>query len=166
MAFDKAWADETPFPPPDISSPKSNFANFSFTVSKSETATQFSPNLINQSNEIPGLGHNEIIKTWNPNKTREKSGDYLSICCHCLWRLHHLLRDSCFVHPQLLEPFWIRAARFIRWRWRQTGEQTARTISSFIFFLLRIRWKKRDLGGWFCKERIGDSGETTMEMVC
>lgn len=37
MALDKARAEETPFPPPDISSPKSSFANFAFIKSKSET---------------------------------------------------------------------------------------------------------------------------------
>jgi hypothetical protein len=37
MAFDNAKADETPFPPPDISSPKSNFANLSFINSISES---------------------------------------------------------------------------------------------------------------------------------
>lgn len=33
MALDKAKADETPFPPPDISSPRSNFENLSFICS-------------------------------------------------------------------------------------------------------------------------------------
>lgn len=33
IAFDKAKADETPFPPPDMSSPRSNFENFSFNSS-------------------------------------------------------------------------------------------------------------------------------------
>ena len=37
MAFDNAKADETPFPPPDISSPKSNLANLSFISSISES---------------------------------------------------------------------------------------------------------------------------------
>ncbi|CAI0423146.1 unnamed protein product [Linum tenue] len=37
MAFDNASAEETPFPPPDISSPRSNFANFSFICSISAT---------------------------------------------------------------------------------------------------------------------------------
>lgn len=40
IAFDRAKADETPFPPPDISSPRSNFANFSFINSISEMKKQ------------------------------------------------------------------------------------------------------------------------------
>ena len=36
IAFDNAKADETPFPPPDISSPKSNLANRSFICSISD----------------------------------------------------------------------------------------------------------------------------------
>lgn len=39
MAFDNAKADETPFPPPDISSPNSNLANLSFISSISESNT-------------------------------------------------------------------------------------------------------------------------------
>lgn len=35
IAFDRAKAEETPFPPPDISSPKSNLANLSFISSTS-----------------------------------------------------------------------------------------------------------------------------------
>lgn len=37
IAFDKARAEETPFPPPDMSSPKSSFANLSFIISISTT---------------------------------------------------------------------------------------------------------------------------------
>lgn len=37
MELDKAKADDTPFPPPDISSPKSSFANLSFIKSTSES---------------------------------------------------------------------------------------------------------------------------------
>lgn len=36
MAFDKARADETPFPPPDMSSPNSSLENLSFNISSSE----------------------------------------------------------------------------------------------------------------------------------
>lgn len=36
-AFDKAKAEETPFPPPDISSPNNSFANLSFICSISES---------------------------------------------------------------------------------------------------------------------------------
>lgn len=36
MAFDKANAEETPFPAPDMSSPKSSLANLSFIKSVSE----------------------------------------------------------------------------------------------------------------------------------
>lgn len=39
MAFDNAKADETPFPPPDISSPNSSLANLSFISSISESNT-------------------------------------------------------------------------------------------------------------------------------
>lgn len=35
MAFESAKAEETPFPPPDMSSPNSNFANLSFIISVS-----------------------------------------------------------------------------------------------------------------------------------
>ena len=36
MALDNARAEETPFPPPDISSPNSNLANFAIINSNSE----------------------------------------------------------------------------------------------------------------------------------
>lgn len=45
MAFDNANADETPFPPPDISSPRSNFANLSFIIAMSAKNTQIKENL-------------------------------------------------------------------------------------------------------------------------
>lgn len=35
MAFDNAKAEETPFPPPDMSSPRSSLANLSFINSTS-----------------------------------------------------------------------------------------------------------------------------------
>lgn len=35
MALERARAEDTPFPPPDISSPRSNFANLSFIISVS-----------------------------------------------------------------------------------------------------------------------------------
>lgn len=37
MAFDKANAEETPFPAPDMSSPRSSLANLSFIKSDSES---------------------------------------------------------------------------------------------------------------------------------
>jgi hypothetical protein len=37
IAFDNAKAEETPFPPPDISSPRSSLANLSFICSISES---------------------------------------------------------------------------------------------------------------------------------
>lgn len=40
MAFDRAKAEETPFPAPDMSSPKSNLANLSFIKSVSEIKAQ------------------------------------------------------------------------------------------------------------------------------
>jgi len=40
MAFDKANAEETPFPAPDMSSPKSSLANLSFIKSASEIKAQ------------------------------------------------------------------------------------------------------------------------------
>jgi len=33
MALERARAEDTPFPPPDISSPRSNLANLSFIIS-------------------------------------------------------------------------------------------------------------------------------------
>lgn len=40
IALDKAKAEETPFPPPDMSSPRSNLANLSFIISTSARKTQ------------------------------------------------------------------------------------------------------------------------------
>lgn len=40
MAFDSAKAEETPFPPPDMSSPRSSFPNLSFISSKSGIKTE------------------------------------------------------------------------------------------------------------------------------
>lgn len=55
MALDKAKADETPFPPPDMSSPKSSLENLSFINSISEPKQNFEEDVIqghNISNQI------------------------------------------------------------------------------------------------------------------
>lgn len=43
MAFDRARAEETPFPPPDMSSPSSSFANLSFIISMSAVLGRSEP---------------------------------------------------------------------------------------------------------------------------
>ena len=52
MAFDKANAEETPFPAPDISSPKSSLPNLSLIKSVSEDFYDIDDNLSKASIEM------------------------------------------------------------------------------------------------------------------
>jgi len=50
-AFDSAKAEETPFPPPDMSSPNSSLANLSFICSISELIPAMNVNFADKSNK-------------------------------------------------------------------------------------------------------------------
>lgn len=81
IAFDRAKADETPFPLPDISSPRSSFANLSFISSVSESRIKRHQRLRFQINQY----------TCTPKESRKESrignAFYLMIAhlWHCKW---------------------------------------------------------------------------------
>lgn len=64
MALERARAEDTPFPPPDISSPRSNFANLSFIISISVT-----PYVIIR------------VFIYNGNKLLDKEKRFTPACC-------------------------------------------------------------------------------------
>ena len=81
MAFDNAKADETPFPPPDISSPNSSLANLSFISSISES---------NTNKKMEWNQNQDIYDGHNPYKIYI----YIYILCFYMSRIHACIQHN------------------------------------------------------------------------